>query len=166
MRFTLLFILLFVFPPAYAEENYVSIKLGETQAPNNDYEESTTSIFGLGQRYEYISLELAYINFEDFKVKSHSNSYIELKGGRFSINGHLDLGWPELLVGASAVYYDASAHHGSTKFSDKHDTTFGLSAGLWFPLKRKWGFTINAGVTKNILDQDLKHFTIGLQRAF
>lgn len=166
MRYALFFILLSAISLAHTQENYAFIKLGETQVSNDDYDPSTTSILGLGQRYEYISLELAYLNFQDFKIKGNSDSYIELKGGRFSVNGHLDLGWPELFLGAGVVYYDASAHHSDTVLAKKHDTTYELSAGLWFPLKRKWHFTMSAGVINNVLEQDLQHFTVGLQREF
>ncbi len=153
-------------PLSYAQQGYGFLKLGKTQSPVGNFDSASTGIYGIGSRFKHVSAELAYLGFDNFTVNNNQQSYVELKGGRFSVNAHLDLGWPELTLGASAVYYDADAYHSNILIGTEYDTTYGIGAGLWFPLNHEINFTMNADLTKDILGQDLKHFSIGLQKEF
>jgi len=151
---------------SYAQQGYGFLKLGKTQSPIENFDSASTGIYGLGSQFENVSVEFAYMGFDDFTVNGNQQSYIALKGGRLSVNGHLDLGWPELTLGVSAMYYDADAYHADILVGTEYGTSYGAGAGLLFPLGHELKLTMNAELTKDILGQDLKHFSIGIQKEF
>lgn len=153
-------------PLSYAQQSYGFLKLGKTQSPVGNFNSASTGIYGIGSRFKHVSTELAYLGFDNFTMNGNQQSYVELKGGRLSVNGHLDLGWPEFTFGVSAVYYDADAYHANILIGTEYDTTYGLGVGLWFPLDHELNLTMNADITKDILGQDLKHLSIGLKKDF
>jgi len=151
---------------AAANDGYGFVKLGRTVTSLPEYNTPSTMIIGFGNEFESSSIELSYLAFDRFALHQNYNSYIDLQSSRLSYSQHFDVGWPKLTVGLSAIYYDANAFYSNVEIATEYDFTYGASIGLRFPLGSEFNITMDGDISMDILGQDLKHFSIGLQKEF
>lgn len=140
---------------------YAYFNFGKANSPYEDFKAPNIALIGIGKEFGVVGIQVDYFLFDHINLADDSNTYIKLHGGRVFLYGYLDLGWPELNIGISRVYYDAKSYINSRKYSQASHTTYGVNAGLTLPITTDFDLSLNAQVISNILKQDFEFYTLG-----
>lgn len=145
---------------------YGHFDFGKADSPYDGFKAPSIALLGVGKRFGVIGMQMDYFLFEHIYLGDNTSTYIKLHGGKVSLQGYLDLGWPELNIGFSRIYYDAKSYLNNRAYSKDSHTTYGANAGLLLPIAREFDVRIDAQIMQDILKQDFEFYTLGFNFYF
>lgn len=145
---------------------YSHFDFGKANSPYDNFKAPSIALLGLGKKFGMVGMQMDYFLFEHIYLGNDTSTYIKLHGGKVSLQGYLDLGWPELNIGVSRIYYDAKSYLNNRAYSKDSHTTYGANAGLLLPIAREFDVRIDAQIMQDVLEQDFEFYTLGFNFYF
>ena len=156
------------FAQAQNSDWYGAITAGQGDVGDNDFDESSSTSFYLGNRYDRKSAyEFGYIDLGEFDLKGFSDSYVEITGFEISGLGIARIGESSEFFGKIGIFFwesDGEALGNSVDGDDDISLLLGLGANI--PFSQSVGLRLELVDYLDVDDEDIINLSIGLFLKF